>query len=260
MGQRERRAWRRGRCAAAWLCALSLTLAACRARSAHRAGTAPPPAASEVAADSAGPVPPCRTALVSFEAVPLEQPLRLRNRRDLEPWDLSLQEAIFVALSHAEVIRQNGQFFSPTNTLLRSPEGLPSVHDPALQESGVLFGQRGGSRRPCRTSTRSSPRGRSGETASRFRTIRSSPEGCRPARPWTKTPLSSRRRWTRHSPPGDGSASATTGTTPPTTPSVAFSPRRTKGTSARSSGSRCWREGGSSSRGSRGPSRTTSRG
>ncbi len=106
-------------------------------------GNGPAPAASEVAADSAGPVPPCRTALVSFEAVPLEQPLRLRNRRDLEPWDLSLQEAIFVALSHAEVIRQNGQFFSPTNTLLRSPRGSRPCMIRALQESGVLFGQRG---------------------------------------------------------------------------------------------------------------------
>lgn len=142
MGQRERRAGRRGRCAVLWLCVLSLSLTACRSRS-TQSGPSPLVDVYEAPANSADSRAPSKTSLVSFEAVPIDEPLRLRNRRDLESWDLPLQEAIFIALSRAEVIRQNGQFFSPTNTLLRSPDGLPTVYDPALQESGVLFGQRG---------------------------------------------------------------------------------------------------------------------
>jgi outer membrane protein TolC len=89
---------------------------------------------------------------VSFEdvAVPpapammmTDEPLRLRNRRDLDPWDLSLQETLFIALSNAEIIRQNGQFLNPNNALLRSPDSIVSTMDPAIQQSGVLFGQRG---------------------------------------------------------------------------------------------------------------------
>lgn len=71
------------------------------------------------------------------------EPTRLRSGKELIPWDMTLQEVVFHALSNANVIRQSGQFLSPNNSLLRSPEGIQTAYDTAIQSSGVLFGQRG---------------------------------------------------------------------------------------------------------------------
>lgn len=71
------------------------------------------------------------------------EPPRLRSDRELVPHDMTLQEVVFLALSNADVIRQRGQFLSPNNSLLRSPEGVTTAYDTAIQSSGVLFGQRG---------------------------------------------------------------------------------------------------------------------
>lgn len=144
MGQRDRSTdWSTRWISAAGLLLLIACISSCR--QGHWFDR-PSPILSEDVAGSAEVVPELESVAettATFEAVPVDEPLRLRNRRDLDPWDLTLQETIFLALSHAEIIRQNGQFLSPQNPLLRSPDGVSSRFDPALQASGVLFGQRG---------------------------------------------------------------------------------------------------------------------
>ncbi len=71
------------------------------------------------------------------------EPHTLLSEERSEPWDMPLAEAVAIALRNNRVIRSAGQFLSPGNTLLTSGDRTPSVHDPAIQESGVLFGTRG---------------------------------------------------------------------------------------------------------------------
>jgi outer membrane protein TolC len=56
---------------------------------------------------------------------------------------ITLAEAIQLGLKNNEIIRQNGQFLSPGNPLLSQPDGVPSVYDVEIQNSGVLLGSRG---------------------------------------------------------------------------------------------------------------------
>ncbi len=72
-----------------------------------------------------------------------QEPRRLRDHHKDEIWDLSLNEAVQTALMNSEVIRDNAQFLSAGNTILTRPDFANTVFDPAIQESGVLFGQRG---------------------------------------------------------------------------------------------------------------------
>lgn len=71
------------------------------------------------------------------------QPRTVRTRDEDEIWDLSLASCIQICLSRSQAIRNHGQFSSPNNSILTNPEAVPSVFDPAIQASGVLFGQRG---------------------------------------------------------------------------------------------------------------------
>ena len=57
--------------------------------------------------------------------------------------NLSLSEAFKMALENNPVIRSRGGFLSPGNAILGSPDRVASVWDPAIQETGVLFGGRG---------------------------------------------------------------------------------------------------------------------
>jgi hypothetical protein len=70
-------------------------------------------------------------------------PRTIRDTERSEIRDLTLAEAIHIALQNSEVIRRYGEFLSPGNSLFQSPNFVPSVYDPAIQESGVLFGGRG---------------------------------------------------------------------------------------------------------------------
>ncbi len=71
------------------------------------------------------------------------EPRRLRHDYKDDIWDLTLQEAIQTSLANSTVIRSAGQFLNPGNPLLNNPDFAPSIYDAALQETGVLFGQRG---------------------------------------------------------------------------------------------------------------------
>lgn len=72
-----------------------------------------------------------------------EEPNRLSNRERDEIWNMTLNEAIYLALQNNEVIRSAPEFLSPGNTLLANPNLAPSIYDPAIRDTGVLFGQRG---------------------------------------------------------------------------------------------------------------------
>jgi outer membrane protein TolC len=71
------------------------------------------------------------------------EPRRLRNLSQDEVWDVSLAEAIHTTLMNSRIVRSAGTFMSPSNPLYGNPEGIPTSMDSAIQESGVLFGQRG---------------------------------------------------------------------------------------------------------------------
>ncbi len=71
------------------------------------------------------------------EARPMVAPTQEELRK------ISLQDAIKLAIENNKVLRQNAQFLSPQNPILQNPDGVPSALDPAIQNSGVVFGNRG---------------------------------------------------------------------------------------------------------------------
>ncbi|MBX3442775.1 MAG: TolC family protein [Planctomyces sp.] len=70
-------------------------------------------------------------------------PRTLLDVEDLPVRDIALGEAIHIGLVHSEIIRTNAQFLNPNNGLYTNAERVPSYLDPAIQETGVLFGGRG---------------------------------------------------------------------------------------------------------------------
>ncbi len=72
-----------------------------------------------------------------------EPPRRIRHPNEDEIVDITLAECIQRALSHSDVIRDRGQFLSPGNVILNNPLQAPSIYDPAIQETGILLGNRG---------------------------------------------------------------------------------------------------------------------
>lgn len=71
------------------------------------------------------------------------QPRTIRHQAEDQIWDLRLDECIQIALSNSRIIRNQAQFSSSYNPVLSGPESVATVYDPAIQTSGVLFGQRG---------------------------------------------------------------------------------------------------------------------
>ena len=72
-----------------------------------------------------------------------QEPRRIRHPRKDEIQDISLEDALRVALQNAEVIRDNASFLNPGNRLLSNPDFASSIYDVAIQESNTLFGQGG---------------------------------------------------------------------------------------------------------------------
>ncbi|MEN6457801.1 MAG: TolC family protein [Thermoguttaceae bacterium] len=63
-------------------------------------------------------------------------PLSLRNRKNQEIWDLTLEEAVQNALKNNKVMRNiGGQVQGPPEYILRNPESIPTIYDPALAET-----------------------------------------------------------------------------------------------------------------------------
>ncbi len=58
-------------------------------------------------------------------------------------WDLTLSEAIEIALKNGAIVKDDGSFGSPGNPVFANPNGTRTAYDIAILESGILFGGRG---------------------------------------------------------------------------------------------------------------------
>ena len=72
-----------------------------------------------------------------------KKPRKLGDRSKDEIWDMSLAEAIHLALVNNKILRIRADFRTAGETLYTNPDVVPSVFDPAIRDSGVLFGGRG---------------------------------------------------------------------------------------------------------------------
>jgi outer membrane protein TolC len=72
-----------------------------------------------------------------------EPPHTIDDKEKWEPYEISLMEAMHIGLQNNDIIRTAGQFLISGNGLFTQGERVPSVYDPAIQETGVLFGGRG---------------------------------------------------------------------------------------------------------------------
>ncbi len=71
------------------------------------------------------------------------EPHTIANRQKDQVWDLTLSQALEIALANNKIIRSAGSFNAPGNALMTNPNAVESVYDSAITESGVLFGGRG---------------------------------------------------------------------------------------------------------------------
>jgi hypothetical protein len=71
------------------------------------------------------------------------KPRRLGDRSQDEIWDLSLAEAIHLALMNNKILRVRGDYRTLGSQVMANATLVPSTFDPAIQDSGVLFGGRG---------------------------------------------------------------------------------------------------------------------
>lgn len=87
-----------------------------------------------------------RTAYSVADDTPVAIPSEPRTISDPETqqtWWMPLIEAVHLALQNNRLIRTNNEFLAGGNRLLTNPDTVPSVYDLAIQESGVLVGNRG---------------------------------------------------------------------------------------------------------------------
>lgn len=77
------------------------------------------------------------------EVMSTAPPVTVRDKQNLPVKEMTLSEAVQMALMNSEIIRSAGTFLSTGNALYTNPSRISSVYDPAIQESGVLFGGRG---------------------------------------------------------------------------------------------------------------------
>ncbi len=71
-----------------------------------------------------------------------DKPRTLLDSRTEEIWDMTLVEALHTSMANSRVIRSE-QTLSQANPMLSNPRATPTVYDPAIQDTGVLFGGRG---------------------------------------------------------------------------------------------------------------------
>lgn len=87
--------------------------------------------------------PPEPTDLADPTAGLTMRPRTIADRSHDEIWNLSLADAIQLALANNRIARTRNEFLSPGNPTLANPEGVGSIFDPAIRETGFLFGNRG---------------------------------------------------------------------------------------------------------------------
>lgn len=74
-------------------------------------------------------------------AVGAAAPRTLREMKQDEVWELSIAEALHTALKNNAIIRSDTS--GSAASVLGNPNNAPSIYDPSIQETGVLFGGRG---------------------------------------------------------------------------------------------------------------------
>ncbi|HLA84701.1 MAG TPA: TolC family protein [Thermoguttaceae bacterium] len=67
------------------------------------------------------------------------RPLSL-DHTDAQMWDVTLEEAVRCALENSKVMRNLGASIAASDSLTRAADAVPTVYDPALQESNPRFG------------------------------------------------------------------------------------------------------------------------
>src|SRR5262249_20663984 len=72
-----------------------------------------------------------------------DRPPTIRDPLQLEAWEMTLEDALQLALNNSPVLRSRGAFKNPGNPLMANPERAASRFDVALQESNSSFFQRG---------------------------------------------------------------------------------------------------------------------
>ena len=75
----------------------------------------------------------------SPDVVNTQRPHTVRDRHDDEVWDMTLMQAVHLAVQNNKLIRTR----SNSQLLLQNAQTAPSVYDPAIRDSGYLFGNRG---------------------------------------------------------------------------------------------------------------------
>lgn len=70
-------------------------------------------------------------------------PRNIRSLDEVTPREISLQECLRLALAETTVILDDSSFGSPGNPVLSRPAQVASMLDPAIQNTGFLFGNRG---------------------------------------------------------------------------------------------------------------------
>jgi hypothetical protein len=86
---------------------------------------------------------PCLDNITPEEVQVSEEPRNLHRRVDDEVRDVTLSELIYRALARNEIIESGAFGRVGAATVLQNPNNVASVYDPAIQESGILFGRRG---------------------------------------------------------------------------------------------------------------------
>ena len=79
----------------------------------------------------------------SQDAAYSQPPRTIAELRKDDIRDLTIAECRSLAMENSRVIRTRGSFLSGGNQILSNPNNATSVYDPAIQETGVLFGGRG---------------------------------------------------------------------------------------------------------------------
>lgn len=78
----------------------------------------------------------------SPEAAYAKRPRTVFDREKEDVWEISLSQAIQTAIQNNSIIRSRTAVGAPS-AVLTAGERAPSTYDPAIQETGVLFGGRG---------------------------------------------------------------------------------------------------------------------